>query len=276
MKRLRMIFPLALTSIIIAATVSPALAAQSASVPAIMYHYVAESGSGDYCITPDALENDLRYLNENNYTAISTSDLTNFVYNGVPLPENPILLTFDDGYYNNYAVVWPLLEKYDMKAVLSVIGSYTDTWSKPDAGLSLRYGHCTWGQLAELAASDNWEIASHTYNLHEFDKGRQGCRINVGEDVGEYKQLLKSDLLALQNALYAQTGSAPSCFTYPFGFTCPYAEDVLEDMGFMVVLKCSTGVLNTITQGDGNCLYNVYRTNRPPGRPVSQILADMK
>ena len=51
---------------------------------------------------------------------------------GTPLPEKPIVITFDDGYYNNYLNVFPLLQEYQAKAVISIIGKETDRYSQLD------------------------------------------------------------------------------------------------------------------------------------------------
>ena len=78
-------------------------------VPVIMYHAVMDDASrlGKYVISPEELESDFKWLSENGYTAILSEDLINYTENGAALPEKPILLTFDDGYYNNYLYAYP-------------------------------------------------------------------------------------------------------------------------------------------------------------------------
>ena len=78
-------------------------------VPVIMYHAVMDDASrlGKYVISPEELESDFKWLSENGYTAVLSEDLINYTENGAALPEKPILLTFDDGYYNNYLYAYP-------------------------------------------------------------------------------------------------------------------------------------------------------------------------
>ncbi|MBR0276882.1 MAG: polysaccharide deacetylase family protein, partial [Clostridia bacterium] len=106
----------------------------SIDVPIIMYHSVKNdiSDSAKYIVTPNQLESDLIYLAQNGYTTITMTDLIDYVYNDKKLPEKPIILTFDDGYFNNYYYAYPLMKKYNMKMVISVVGSYSDKFSEID------------------------------------------------------------------------------------------------------------------------------------------------
>ena len=100
-------------------------------VPVIMYHAVMDDASrlGKYVISPEELESDFKWLSENGYTAILSEDLINYTENGAALPEKPILLTFDDGYYNNYLYAYPetscqgLFNQIHRKATKKVPGS---------------------------------------------------------------------------------------------------------------------------------------------------------
>ena len=101
---------------------------ETAEVPMIMYHLVTKNGRyvGKYGITPIELENDLKFLKDNGYETVVMADLVAFVRRGKNLPKKPIVLTFDDGNSGDYRYLYPLLQKYDMKAVVSVIGSAAD------------------------------------------------------------------------------------------------------------------------------------------------------
>ena len=99
----------------------------SVSLPVLMYHHILESSSrlGDYVISPQQFEADLQFLSVHGYQTVTVLDILRLVQTGGPLPEKPVLITFDDGYESTYAYAFPLLKKYGMTAVVSIIGSYT-------------------------------------------------------------------------------------------------------------------------------------------------------
>ena len=86
---------------------------ETVKVPIIMYHGLIKDSSlqTEYFISPDRFEEDLKYIKENGYTPVFMSDLIDFVYENKPLPEKPVVLSFDDGYYNNYCYAYPLLKE---------------------------------------------------------------------------------------------------------------------------------------------------------------------
>ncbi len=90
----------------------------------IMYHSVLKdtARSGKYIVTPDNLENDIKYLAEHGYTSVLPSDIISYVYENKPLPEKPYLITLDDGSYNNLTYVLPILERNNAYALISVVG----------------------------------------------------------------------------------------------------------------------------------------------------------
>jgi len=247
---------------------------RQAQVPIIMYHSLLPKNTNEWNIHPEAFERDLRYLAENGYTAVFISDLIGFVHAGRPLPEKPIVLTFDDGYYNNYSQGMPLLEKYDMKMVLSVIGASSDHWTKHADETDERYGHLTWDHIAQMVASGRVELANHTQGLHKNENGRKGCRMKTGEDFAAYERLIMEDLETLQASIERVGAARPECFTYPFGSYCGKADEVLARMGFKATLSCAAG-MNHLAVGDEGCLWRLKRCNRTPGTSVEEILAKL-
>ena len=249
----------------------------TAAVPVIMYHSLVGCDKNTL-IQPEAFEADLKYLQEQGYHSVFLTDLVKFVYEGIPLPDKPVVLTFDDGYYNNYSIGLPLLEKYGMNMVVSVIGVYSEDWSRPDVekteGLNERYAHVSWTHIHDMANSGYVEIANHTWDLHKMEKGRKGCMIKYGEDKESYGRLLREDVGKLQQSLADFSGVTPVAFTYPFGHKCPEAEEVLKNMGFKVTLGVVPGI-NVLTEGDAMCLYELHRFNRTSNRPVQSILESL-
>lgn len=231
-------------------------------VPIIMYHSVLKdiSRSNKYTITPSTLEEDLKYINTNGYNTVTISDLISYVYDNKELPEKPIIITFDDGHYNNYCYVYPLLEKYNMKAVISIVGSYTDKFSETDEA-NLNYSYLRWKDINELISTGRIEFQNHTYNLHDNTHGRIGAKKKKGESDEEYKKILEEDINKLQNEFKENTGYIPTCFTYPFGGISNSSIEIIKELGFKASLSCEEGI-NKITKNP-NSLYLLKRYNRP-------------
>lgn len=101
-------------------------------LPIIMYHSLLKYQKSTYIVHPNIFEEDLKYIQSKGYSTITMTELINYVYNDAPLPEKPIIITFDDGYYNNLSYAVPLLHKYNMKAVVSIVGEYSDRYTESD------------------------------------------------------------------------------------------------------------------------------------------------
>ncbi len=244
----------------------------SVPLPVIMYHSICDDGeqTSKFVINRSALEKDLKYIADNGYTAISSAELIDFVENGTPLPEMPILITFDDGYFNNYCYAYPLLKQYNTKAIISIIGKYTDLYSEIDED-NPNYSHITWEQAREMCDSGLVEIQNHSYDSHTTDKGRNGTKKKKGESGAAYASYILSDIGRLQDEVERNLGYRPLVFAYPFGSVSEASYDILKEMGFKITLSCEEKV-NRIRQGDTECLYMMDRYLRTNKRSVEEIL----
>lgn len=237
------------------------------AVPIIMYHSILKSRSGDYIVHPDVLEKDLAYIQSKNYTAITMTDLINYVYEDTPLPEKLIIITFDDGHYNNLSYAVPLLKKYQMKGVISIVGKYTDDFSRTDEA-NLNYGHLRWKDINELINDGTIEFQNHTYNLHTIG-ARKGAMKKPGESLEAYTTMLSNDILKLQEEFKTNTNYVPNTFTYPYGAISKESLNIIKELGFKASLSCVKGV-NHITK-DPACLYQLKRNNRPSNISTEQF-----
>lgn len=243
------------------------IANENITVPIIMYHSVLKTSKemGKYVITPTEFENDCNYLKSHGYSTITMTELINYVYNDAKLPPKPVIITFDDGNLNNYIYCKPILQKYEMKGVISIIGKYSESFSKsPPPTNDPRYAHVSWDQIKEMNDSGYFEIQNHAYNLHSITKKRNGAKRNKGESVEHYKDMLTSDIVKLQDKLTEVTGTTPNTFTYPYGALSKESKSILKELGFKASLSCTEGV-NIINRNKPDILFGLKRNNRPHG-----------
>ncbi len=234
-------------------------------VPIVMYHSVLSetSRAGQYVITPTQLKDDLQMIRDKGYTTVVVADLIAYVDNGTPLPEKPIMLTFDDGYYNNYLFADPLLERYGMKAVISPVCKWTQVYSDAPAQSDYAlYSHITWEEIRAMAQSGRWEIQNHSYDMHYCEAGkRKGTLRRASETAAAYEAALREDLTTAQQLLTSLAGVTPTTFTYPYGAMCDEALPIIKELGFRATLTCESRV-NRITR-DAQSLYGLGRYLRP-------------
>lgn len=248
----------------------PARAAEeSYELPILMYHQVKHKNSGKDAIQPWELEADLQYLAEEGYTTVTMADILSYVDEGKPLPEKAVMLTFDDGYWNNYLYVLPLLKEYNAKIVLSVIGKDTDDFTQYHS-TNVDHAKMTWDQIAEMAESGLVELQHHTYNLHDNTGFRVGCARGRGESDEDYIRVLTEDTLRLQEDIHRRTGHSPTTLTYPYGKSSPLTDSILAELGFRATLSCDYGV-NRITR-DPDCLWQLKRICRAHGHSAEELL----
>lgn len=239
-------------------------------VPILMYHSVYNDAKrlSDYIVTPELFRQDMQYIKDKGYTTIFISDLIAYVKEDRPLPQKPIVITLDDGYLNNLVNVLPILEEYDMKAVVSVIGANTQEFSEVE-DKNLSYAHLSWDEIKELTESAHVEIGNHTYDLHKIGE-RKGCMKRNVESSSEYSVKLKDDLEKLQIALQEQVGITPTVFAYPYGSISDESFPIIKDCGFQAALTCR-GKVNMITK-DPEQLYHLCRFNRAPQQSTADFM----
>lgn len=245
---------------------------ESVKLPIIMYHSVLKDTdlSGKFVVTPTEVENDIKYFQKAGYTSVSIREVIDYTENGGTLPEKPIMLTFDDGCYNNYGYVLQLLKQYGEKAVFCVVGEYADKYTEENIA-NMTYGYMRWSEINEMMSSGFAEIANHSYGFHSNTGSRNGSKRKQGETADAYIEIFRADTEKAQNRFIENCGKAPYIYAYPFGAYSQESFDVLKDMGFKATLSCNEGV-NVITRGE-DCLYLLKRYNRPSGISSAELFA---
>ncbi|EIC1487851.1 polysaccharide deacetylase family protein, partial [Shigella flexneri] len=91
-------------------------------VPVLMYHHVSHC-PGLVTLSPVTFRKQIKWLAENNWKTLSSDELE-FFYRGGKLPRKSVMLTFDDGYLDNWFQVYPLLNEFNLKAHIFLITSF--------------------------------------------------------------------------------------------------------------------------------------------------------
>jgi len=208
-----------------------------------MYHHLnSDRCSNDY----DIFESHLKYISEN-FTATFPTD---------NLPKNPICLVFDDGYYDFYKLVFPLLKKYKVKVLLAVIPKYTLDDVNTSDEERLNYEHndlfehyekgtfCTYNELQELIDSELVQVVSHSYSHQNLVEDN----IDLDEELQTSKEILESKL-----------NIKVESFVFPFG---KYNQKILDETKkhYKYVFRIGNGIDKNFS-GTNGVIYRLDADN---------------
>ncbi|WP_296824508.1 polysaccharide deacetylase family protein [uncultured Megasphaera sp.] len=169
-------------------------------VPVLNYHQV--NNRYETCLTmkPENFEAQMKYLHDNDYHSITQAQFDAYMRGEGSLPDRPVLITFDDGYVDNYEFAYPIMKKYGFRGTIFLIMNLMD---KP--------GYLTWDMVKEMS-NDGMEFGSHTIShkpLTSFD------RSGVRKELQESKAMIE-----------ARTGKVCNFIAFPEG---KFNEMIMEE-----------------------------------------------
>ena len=139
-------------------------------------------------------EQHMKWLKEYGYTSITPEELYEFIVNGSELPEKPVLITFDDGYKDNYTNAYPIMKKYGFTGTIFVVTGFLGVYDN----------YMTWEQAKEL--SDNgFSIESHTYShksMTETSDEEISKELTKSRDTIKNKLGIDADFMAYPTGTY--------------------------------------------------------------------------
>ena len=201
-------------------------------VPILMYHhvrYLAPAANRMWrglTVDPAAFEVQMAYLVEHGYHTISFSDLADYFDRGKSLPDKPVILTFDDGWREQYTTVFPILRRYGLVATF-----FPPTQWVGNSSLTL-----TWAQIEEMSLA-GMEFGSHTVNHHILPK----------ETPDEVRRQLTQSKATLEQ----HTHKPVIALAYPTGAYSPAVVAWVPEAGY----RAAVGIFPGVEQGrpTGSC-----------------------
>ena len=128
-------------------------------IPILMYHSISYEKENILRIPKEKFRCQMKYLKDNNYTTLTLDELYSYMKTGKNLPNKPIVITFDDGYKDNYTNAYPVLKEFKLKATVFVITNTIDH----------EKDYLTSSEI-KLMDSNNIRIESHTSSHEHLDK----------------------------------------------------------------------------------------------------------
>ncbi|HWQ72091.1 MAG TPA: polysaccharide deacetylase family protein [Desulfitobacteriaceae bacterium] len=192
----------------------------SEDIPVLYYHSVMVEPGNELRIPPEQFAAQIKYLSEHDYHVISLDQLYQFYCANGTLPKNPVVITFDDGYEDNYTNAYPVLEKYGYTATVFAVTSYIGS-----------KGYMSWDQLQELQ-DKGWQIEGHTLSHPYLVKDKLGSAE------------VKRELREAKNILEKRLGRSVRFFAYPYG---DYNADIVQEVkeaGYLMAFTTERGWAN--------------------------------
>ncbi len=192
-----------------------------AVVPILMYHHLQDLPNDatelrqTWTVSPQNFQDQMDWIVRRGFHTITMSQLVEHLRNGKPLPDKPVIVSFDDGWEEQYTVAFPILRK------LSLIGTFF-VYTRPIDHAQFM----TWAQLQEMSAV-GMDIQPHTLTHPHLrallpDEGMK--------EIGESKNILEAHL-----------GKPMIALAYPFGEYNAAVVEMLKRAGYQAAVTLNPG-----------------------------------
>ena len=253
----------------------------SRDVPVLMWHNLAEESSGDMTISLDTFRAQIEALHEAGFKTVSLQQLYDYVHFGTELPEKPIVLTFDDGYFSNYEYAFPILQEYDMQATIFAIGVSVgkDTYKDTDHAMTPHFGA---DEAREMVDSGLISVQSHTFDMHQwppFEDGNAQVRETLlpfdGEADADYEAAVEADFAESRELLESITGQPVNALAFPEGAYVTLTQDALRSAGAELTFTTVRAV-NTVVKGLPQSLCAMPRFGMTESTDMTALVAELE
>ncbi len=198
--------------------------------PILMYHSVSRETNTSLCVTPENFNRQMKFLTDNNYSVITIRELIESIRNGKQYLPRTVVITFDDGFEDNFTHVFPVLAKHGMPAAIFLITGY----------IGRKDGYLTWDQV-RLMQKNGITFGGHTRNNVYLPLITDTAGI-WGEIAGSREDIKKN------------TGTVADFFCYPTG---GFNEEIKK-----VVRKAGYKAACTTNRGPGRSNRDIYALKR--------------
>ena len=177
-------------------------------VPILMYHSISDKENSSLHVSPESFQKQMAFLKRKRYSVISLDELVTGIREGKKFPSKTVVITFDDGYRDNYLDAFPVLSKYDFPATIFLVTGYVGKKNE----------YLTWDQV-RLMQKHDIDFGGHTRNNTYLPSVKDTKKL--WEEVDGSKKDI--ELNTRREANY---------FCYPIGGFSSKAKDAVKKAGY--------------------------------------------
>lgn len=207
--------------------------ANVSQIPVLMYHKICpdpKSGGLGARVTPASFNRQMQYLASNGYHTVSLTELTDFIKGNKTLPSKSIVITFDDGYLDNYKYAFPILKKHGFTATVFVVDSYIGKTNEFDVEKNLQPVNklLGWKEIDQMSGY-GITIGAHTLN--------HVCLTDITLPEARYE--IENCKLVLEEHLKTPI----EAFAYPYGHYNSQLEEIVKESGYTIAVTADQGLV---------------------------------
>ncbi|MFA6227914.1 MAG: polysaccharide deacetylase family protein [Patescibacteria group bacterium] len=193
----------------------------------LMYHSIGENNVY-FTVRAEEFSKQMDYLVKNNYNVVTLNNLIKLLKTGT-IPSKTVVLTFDDGYKDNYVNVYPILKKYNFSATIFLATGLIGQKIPNSSGEAL--AALSWKEIKEMNQGGLIDFQPHTV---QHQKNYLNNETNIASEVSNSKREIEEGLL-----------KTCQLFAYPSGKYNDSIIKVLKNLGFIAALTVSRGVVKS-------------------------------
>jgi len=188
--------------------------AEESNITVLMYHRVGDNKYPSTSISVKLFEKHIKYLVEEDINVLPITELSKYLRKEISLPKKTVFITFDDAYKSFFQNGFPILKKYKLPFSVFVSSHYISDAKESD--------FMSWSMLKELSES-NGLILNHSKSHESL----------IGIDI----QTLKKEIEQNQIEIEKKVGEQPKIFSYPYGESSEYIEEVIKLMDYEIAFS---------------------------------------
>lgn len=241
------------------------------AIPVLMYHHVTPKGGFIACSVSN-FESQMKALVKSGYSTLSAEQFAGFL-RGDKVPEKSVVLTFDDGYLNNFVYAHPILQKYGLQALMFLITEHIHHGPiRPVMGSGHVLPDCPihqdckqliedgladdvmvrWDEVREMEGCGTFSFHSHTHTHKRWD---------LAEGVINKNEEIRKDLSQSQVQLNEQLSKVSNHLCWPQGYFDDDYVKIAQELGFKNLYTTEPYGFN-VAGGNSAHIYRIAAKNK--------------